>query len=71
VFYSYLLAVIPLWIACVCLCVSTFLIVRRLDKLSRSVASMRSGNERQFLGELRKQNQDNEPYAEDQPLKDS
>jgi hypothetical protein len=61
--YSFLVAVIPLWIACVCLCVCSFLIVRHLHRLSRSLASIRSNNERQFLEELRKRSHHDEAQA--------
>jgi hypothetical protein len=50
--YAYLVAIIPLWAACVCLSIGSLFIVRRLRELKVAIANLQAANERQFHGEL-------------------
>jgi hypothetical protein len=57
--YAYLLAIIPLWIACLCLSIGSLFVVRRLRELKVALANLQAVHERQFHEELLKRRSTN------------
>jgi hypothetical protein len=50
--YAYLLTIIPLWIACLCLSIGSLFVVRRLRELRLTLANLQAIHERQFHEDL-------------------